>query len=170
MNAFWLGIASGLAGSLLLWLFRGMIGVLPSMLQRQFAKGRNLSGRWNAKYETSGGIFREEADLNLLFRWVWGTTYNTKRDRRYKIKGTLVDEVLVATYELHSAEHYIDRGSFILMQSVNGDIMTGHYSWVDVDASASRSGRYVWWRPSAIEPSFTDETIKHVQPPPQQIP
>lgn len=70
-QTFLLGVASGVAATLVIMLLRGLLGQLFGMMQGLFT--RSVRGGWGTKFWKGGKAFEEVAKVNQFLHWVWGT-------------------------------------------------------------------------------------------------
>ena len=146
-QSFYLGIASGIAVVVLLYVFRRLLGQLASLITGIFS--RDIRGTWATQFWKIDGPHDESADVYQWFHWIWGEINYPRKGRKYSFRGTLRSDVLVATYEVKKAPSTVDRGAFTLHLNRVGDVssMTGKYSWTDDETQKPASDRYEWTRP-----------------------
>lgn len=143
-QSFFLGIASGIAAFVLIFVFRRLLGQLLSLITGFFS--RRVRGTWSTRFWKDNNSFEESAKVYQLFHWIWGTIIYPNKGREYAFRGTLKSDILVATYEVQGTGLTVDRGAFTLFLNRIGDAttMAGRYSWTDDDTQQPRSDRYEW--------------------------
>ncbi len=148
INALWIGVASGIAVVLILFLLRKTMGVFVSWLSAVLSSNRSVDGAWKTTFKKNGKEYHEVARLHQLGPWVWGTTVYADKDRNYILKGTLRADILVATYETTESRSTVDRGAFTLTLSRFGKntSMKGRYCWTDDDSVEPHADEYYWER------------------------
>ena len=106
---------------------------------------RNIRGNWNTTFwKDEGTVETEEANVNQIFHWIWGTIRYKKKKKEYEFKGIMRDHIFVATYEPKKKPSMLDRGAFTLKLNPDGDRLEGMYSWTDDETSDPKSGKYEW--------------------------
>ncbi len=140
------GILSGLVVAIILYGVRYLGASLISLLLGLFV--RNISGTWNTEFSKGSQPYQETAKVRQLLSRVWGTIEYKKNGqlRKYKMKGSLRENILVATYEIVSPKTPLDRGSFTLALSTDGNRLEGCYSWTDDESQIPKGDQYVWTR------------------------
>ena len=144
-------VISTVVVSIIIFVFRRVIGAIALELFLQvFSLPRNISGTWETTFWKSGKdeTFTENAKVHQLLGRVWGII-EYKRDgqfRKYRMTGTIKENVLVATYEIISPRQPLDRGAFTLSLANDGNKLTGCYSWTDDDSNSPKGHDYVWTR------------------------
>ena len=143
-KSFFLGVASGIAAPALIYVFRRLLVQLLSLATGVFS--RRVRGTWSTQFWKGNNSFDELADVYQLFHWVWGTIHYPNKGRRYRYRGTLRSNILVATYETEGTGSAIDRGAFTLSLNPLGKVtdMKGMYSWTDDDTQQPEGDRYEW--------------------------
>ena len=141
---FFLGVATGIATSMLIIVFRRLLGQLLSLITGVFS--RSVRGTWSTRFWKGNNSFEEFADVYQLCHWVWGTITYPNKGRKYRFRGTLRSNVLVAMYEMERAGSTVDRGAFTLLLNPLGKVkkMEGRYSWTDDDTQQPEGDRYEW--------------------------
>lgn len=110
---------------------------------------RNISGTWEAQFRKDKESYTEIARISQLFGKVWGTIQLDKAPiRKYKIAGSMKEGVLVASYEIMEPKEILDRGSFTLRLSSDGQSLYGCGSWTDDETTIPQGHEYTWTKPS----------------------
>lgn len=114
-----------------------------------FPQSRNISGTWETEFRKDKQSYTEIARVSQAFGKVWGTI-NLYRapPRKYRIMGSVREGVLVASYEIVEPKEMLDRGSFTLRISSDGQRMEGCGSWTDDETTTPQGHEYVWIKPS----------------------
>lgn len=146
--AFWVGIASGLVTSFLIFVFRRGIAKVLSAVAGLLS--RKVRGKWETKFQKSGQSFNELAQVYQLFHWVWGNIDypGEGKWRKYRFRGVIHSNVLVATYEVKGDRNKIDCGAFTLFINLTADEMKGKYSWTDDETQKPEADTYEWRKAS----------------------
>ena len=115
-------------------------------------RDRNLTGTWETEFEKDGIAHYETAIVSQLFGRVWGIIeYHKQYDsgrrlRKYRMTGSVRENILVATYDIVSPKQPLDRGSFTLEFLLGGTKLEGCYSWTDDSSREPKGDKYVWTR------------------------
>lgn len=114
-----------------------------------FPQPRNISGIWETKFYKNNSPCKEDAIVSQAFGKVWGIIKFQKgaEQRKYRMKGSIKEGIVVATYETIRPRTVLDRGSFTLQLLPNGYELEGCYSWTDDDSRSPRDDKYVWVKP-----------------------
>lgn len=144
MSDFWIGVSAGIVTSFILYLLRYVIGNILNLLAGLFS--RKIRGKWKTTFLKNGDSFEESAEIKQLFHWIWGEIIYPNRSRKYKFKGTVRSNVVVATYEIKKDRNTIDRGAFTLLVNPVGKVssMSGKYSWTDDNTQNPEANNYNW--------------------------
>ena len=102
-----------------------------------------IRGLWNTAFEKLGKTNTEVAKVRQWGPSVWGTIYYAQSEKTYKFRGSLYQNVLVATYWC-SSERVLDVGAFTLITNPNRDGMQGKHSWTDSLNLQAQGGDYNW--------------------------
>lgn len=114
----------------------------------RFPQARNISGTWEAQFRKDKGSYTETARVSQLLGKVWGTIQLDKAPmRRYRIAGSIREGVLVASYEIMEPKEILDRGSFTLRLSSDGQSLHGCGSWTDDETIVPQGHEYIWTKP-----------------------
>jgi len=146
-------IISTLVASFIVYLFRYFIIVQigHSLIEKVvilFPQVRNISGTWEAQFSKGKESYTETARVSQLFGKIWGTIQLGKApNRKYKIAGSIREGVLVASYEIMEPKEILDRGSFTLRLSSDGQSMHGCGSWTDDETTVPQGHEYTWTKP-----------------------
>lgn len=106
---------------------------------------RSVRGNWDTTFwKDDGTVETEEANVNQILHWIWGTIHYKQKKKDYEFKGIMRDHILVATYEPKNKPFMLDRGAFTLKLNPGGDRLEGMYSWTDDETSDPKSGKYEW--------------------------
>lgn len=139
------------------YLFRDLILVyigqyLIAKAFRFFPKSRNISGIWETEFWKNGDSYPEIAAVTQAFGKVWGIIQYQKgpQQRRYRMRGSIKEGIVAATYETISPKEAFDRGSFTLRVLPDGFNLKGCYSWTDDDSTIPKGNEYVWRNPAQI--------------------
>lgn len=148
LNSFWTGVGSGLLSAFLIYIFRGALGKILSILAGLFS--RRIRGTWGTKFWQNSKTFEEYAEISQIFHWVWGKITYPDKGRKYHFRGTIRSNVLVAMYEVIKQSDTIDRGAFTLFLNPVGSVkkMEGKYSWTDDETQLPQADRYEWTKKS----------------------
>lgn len=111
---------------------------------------RNMSGIWETKFWKNGDSYKEDAIVSQAFGKVWGIIKFQKgaEQRKYRMRGSIREGIVVATYETISPRTVLDRGSFTLRLLPDGFNLEGYYSWTDDDSIVPKGNKYTWTKPS----------------------
>jgi len=132
---------------LLLWyLVRGVAGQLVALIPG--LEARSVRGEWDASFQRDTESVEERVEVQQFLHWVWGTISYSAKKRKYNFRGSLRENVFVATYEFKGSRSALDRGSFTLRLDDDGETLEGKYSWLDSLKKEVHSDRYVWKRAS----------------------
>ena len=114
----------------------------------RFPQSRNISGTWETEFRKDEEIYTEIAKVSQAFGKVWGTIkLYSAPPRKYRIRGSVREGVLVASYEIVEPKEILDRGSFTLRLSSDGQRLEGCGSWTDDETTFPRGHEYVWMKP-----------------------
>ena len=110
--SFLIGIISVIAASFIVYITRFITGNLLSKI----SPTRNITGTWDTTFFREGSEYNETANISQLFSVVWGIIEFHKEGnrRRYKMRGSIKEGILAATYEIIHSKSTLDRGSFTL--------------------------------------------------------
>jgi hypothetical protein len=144
IQTLWLGVISSVLATLFVVFLRRLPGQLISMIGGLVA--RSVEGTWNTKFKKGKDTFKELAKVHQVLHGVWGTIEYPNKKRIYKFRGTVRENVLIATYEVTERRSTIDRGAFTLAVNSTGEVrkMIGLYSWTDDDSSIPEGDKYEW--------------------------
>ena len=144
---FWTGVASGLAVGIGTYLFRRVIGKVPNMLAA-LVPHRTVRGKWRTKFYENDckEPHYEAATVYQVLHWLWGSISYCEKHRRYDFRGTLREDIMVATYEVKGAPSTKDRGSFTLKLRPDGKDLVGCYAWTDDETDKPKGNKYLWER------------------------
>lgn len=143
-----------IATSALLYFFRYFVIVrighyLIEKVLIRFPRARNISGTWEAEFRKDKESYTEIARVSQLFGKVWGTIQSDKAPvRKYRLAGRIREGVLVASYEIVEPKEILDRGSFTLRLSADGQMLEGCGSWTDDETTVPQGHEYIWTKPS----------------------
>lgn len=114
-----------------------------------FPQPRNISGTWETQFMKDNSPYKEDAIVSQAFGRVWGVIKFQigAEQRRYRMRGSIREGIVVATYETISPRRVLDRGSFTLQLLPNGYQLEGCYSWTDDDSRSPKDDKYVWVKP-----------------------
>ncbi|MFC2003584.1 SET domain-containing protein-lysine N-methyltransferase [Chloroflexota bacterium] len=142
---------------LIIYLFRDLILVhigqyLITKAFKFFPSSRNISGIWETEFWKNGESFTEVAKVTQAFGKVWGVIQYQKgpQQRKYRMRGSIKEGIVVATYETISPKEAFDRGSFTLRVLSDGFHLKGYYSWTDDDSPYPKGNEYVWSNPAQV--------------------
>ncbi len=135
-------MGSGIIASIFLYIGRFVLGNLISKI----SLSRTITGTWKTTFFKNGSEFNEMAYISQLFSIVWGKIeyYKQGHKRIYKMRGSIKEGILVANYEIIRSKSTLDRGSFTLHLSNDGNTLEGCYSWTDDDSPIPQGAKYVW--------------------------
>jgi len=105
-----------------------------------------VRGTWKASFQTTHKDFKEKVEVSQFLHWVWGTITDNDTHRKYSFRGSLRQNVLVATYEIERNPSALDVGSFTLCLDFDGERLEGRYAWIDRQKRDVDSGKYEWER------------------------
>jgi hypothetical protein len=122
--------------------------------------GFYIGGKWNTVYvdDFNGKCtsHEETATMHQFGTRVHGTVKNkvTRPTRKYRVRGRIRGDVLVATYEQKGWRAGIDRGAFTLLLDRDNDRLDGQYCWTDNTKKEGgkavqkpvASGSYIWYQ------------------------
>lgn len=148
-------IAATLITYLLFYFFRDFILVhigqfFIEKALKIFPQPRNISGTWETEFWKNSDSYKEVAIVSQAFGKVWGIIQLHKgaQQRKYRMKGSIKEGIIVATYETISPREVFDRGSFTLRLLPDGFNLEGCYSWTDDDSTVPKGNKYIWTKPS----------------------
>lgn len=142
-EVFWIGAASGVVAAAAISVLRFFVGTLLSLALGVFWS-RGIRGPWKTSFTKNGETLKESATVRQLGRWVWGKIEYPDKTRTYKFRGTMHNDVLVATYKQKGRSRAVDRGAFTLRLMPGGDRLLGTASWPVDDSTEIRSSGYEW--------------------------
>lgn len=113
-----------------------------------FPRSRNISGTWETEFQKDEKSYTEIAKVSQLFGKVWGVIrlYGAPV-RKYRIVGSMREGILVASYEIVEPKEALDRGSFTLRLSSDGQMLEGCGSWTDDETTIPQGHEYTWTKP-----------------------
>ena len=151
------GVVAGLIAAVMAYLGRpalaSMASTLISMLNNIvpiLSHGRIVRGRWETTFKRTqdGELIQnnETARLSQIGGMVYGEIINISKNpnRKYKMRGTLREGILVATYETVGSNAVLDRGAFTLKLNHQGNLVDGFYAWTDDENSEPSADHYEW--------------------------
>jgi len=145
--SFGLGVLAAITSTIILYIVRHFLGKVLIPLSLIFlSRETNISGVWETEFWKDDNSYKETARVSQLFDKVWGTIEFRKAGqlRKYKMRGTVKERILSATYETVSPKAVLDRGSFTLALERDGRTLVGWYSWTDDESPTPKGNKYVW--------------------------
>jgi hypothetical protein len=146
----------GVVATLFMVFLRYQLGGFASMIGGLFIW--SMEGIWDTKFWKGKETFEESATVHQILHWVWGEIEYCKNNRIkiYNFRGTVYNNVLIATYELKGkASTTVDRGAFTLALAPSSDKMEGTYAWMDADFHIPQGGKYMWKKRDKVVPSHS---------------
>lgn len=151
----WVGILATVIATILIYVLWHFIVVsigrfiIQKVLIRWSPGSRNISGTWETKFSKGHKSYDEIARVSQLFGKVWGIIEFRKDGqlRKYRMTGSMKENILSATYEIESPKEPLDRGSFTLALSSDGTRLDGCYAWTDDRSPVPSGNKYVWINP-----------------------
>lgn len=151
----WVGILATVIATILISVFWhfiiGNIGrfIIQKVIIHWSPGSRNISGTWDTKFWKGREEHNEIAKVSQLFGKVWGIIefWKDGKLRKYRMTGSMKENVLSATYEIESPKESLDRGSFTLALSPDGTRLEGRYAWTDDTSQVPSGNKYVWTKP-----------------------
>jgi len=146
-------VISTFVASFIVYLFRHffIVRIGHSLIEKvvvRLPQSRNISGTWEAQFHKGEEYYTETARVSQLLGKVWGTIQLDKAPmRKYRIAGNMREGVLVASYEIREPKEILDRGSFTLRLSPDGQSMHGCGSWTDDETTVPQGHEYTWTKP-----------------------
>ena len=145
-----IGVLAGVIAAGMGFLGRSVLSGLVSPLINIISQERKIPGEWETTFKKTvmGKIIEntETAQLRQIGGLVHGRIVNRSKDpnRIYKMRGTMRQGILVATYETIGSNAVLDRGAFTLRLNADGDEMTGYHAWTDDGNTEPSADEYVW--------------------------
>lgn len=141
-----IGVISGILLSTIAYVTRFSSGQVLSILVSAMSDARSVKGKWQTTFWRGRDKQKESAQLWQLGNRVWGNIKFSKNGapRVYRMRGTIKEGILVATYEITGERSIKDRGAFTLGLGPNGQTLKGCSSWTDDQTDAPMGDKYEW--------------------------
>jgi hypothetical protein len=145
-----IGVGAGILAIWLVFLARFTMAGVVAPLINFISPEREITGKWETTFKKTIDDEeienQESAELHQIGRNVYGKILNRGREphRQYKMRGTLREGILVATYETVGSGAILDRGAFTLRVHPDGNGMSGFYAWTDDEMRMPSADRYEW--------------------------